>query len=121
MVDPISFVQQSIDVGDSLQKEGKSKRSCTPKSAGFLVKKRKHSSTTYLNIHLYWYLAELYILEQTTYLFPVFLILNGIHGAAWFSIQHEVKSSIFAETTGVAQERVFFVIVDGSKIKPTSI
>lgn len=50
--------------------------------------------------------------SQTTDLLPVFFVLNGIHGAAWFSVQHEVKSSIFAEPTGVAQEGVFFVIVD---------
>ena len=46
------------------------------------------------------------------YLFPVFLVLNGIHSTARFSIEHEVKSGIFAETTGVAQEGVLFIVVD---------
>lgn len=55
------------------------------------------------------------------YLFPVFLIFNRIHSTAWFSIQHEVKSGIFAETTGVAQEGVFFIIVDRpEKCQPPS-
>lgn len=55
------------------------------------------------------------------YLFPVFLIFNRIHSTAWFSIQHEVKSGIFAETTGVAQEGVFFVIIDRpEKCRPYS-
>lgn len=49
----------------------------------------------------------------TAYLFPVLLIFNGIHSTAWFSIKHEVKSGIFAETAGIAQEGVFFIIVDG--------
>lgn len=52
------------------------------------------------------------IKQITAYLFPVFLILNGIHSTTWLCVQHEVKSGIFAETTGVAQERVFFIVVD---------
>lgn len=49
---------------------------------------------------------------MSAHLFPVFFVLYGIHCTAWFCIQHEVKAGIFAETTGIAQERVFFVVVD---------
>lgn len=46
------------------------------------------------------------------YFFPVFLILDGIHSTARFCIQHEVKSGVLAETTGIAQEGVFLIVVD---------
>lgn len=46
------------------------------------------------------------------YLFPVFFVLNGIHSAAGFGVKHEVKASVFTETTGVAQEGVFFIIIN---------
>lgn len=58
--------------------------------------------------------------KVTPYLFPIFLILNGIHSTAWFGIQHEVKSGIFAETTSIAQEGVFFIIVYRPDWKKTS-
>lgn len=58
---------------------------------------------------------------MTAYFFPVFLILNGIHSTAWFCIQHEVKSGVFAETTGVAQEGVFFIVVDRPDRKKKNI
>lgn len=49
---------------------------------------------------------------MTDDLFPVFLILNWIYGTAWLCVKHEVKAGIFAESTSVAQEGVFFIIVD---------
>jgi len=60
-------------------------------------------------------------LQVASYLFPVFFILNGIHCTAWFSIQHEVKSGVFAEATGVAQEGIFFIIVDRPEKKQPPI
>lgn len=50
---------------------------------------------------------------MTAHLFPVFLIFNWIHSTARLCIKHEVKAGIFAESTSIAQEGVFFVIVDG--------
>lgn len=47
------------------------------------------------------------------YLFPIFFIFYRIHSTAGFCIQHEVKACIFTETTGIAQERVLFVIING--------
>ena len=55
-------------------------------------------------------------LAQTwPHLLPVFLILNGVHCAAGLGVEHEVEASVFTEATGVAQEGVLFVIVDGSE------
>ena len=47
------------------------------------------------------------------YLLPVLLVLDGIHSAAGFGVQHEVKAGVFAETTRVAQEGVLLVVIDG--------
>lgn len=49
------------------------------------------------------------------HLLPVLLILNGVHCAAGLGVEHEVEASVFTEATGVAQEGVLFVIVDGSE------
>ena len=49
------------------------------------------------------------------HLLPVFFILNGIHCTARLGIEHEVEASVFTEATGIAQEGVLFIIVDGSE------
>lgn len=49
------------------------------------------------------------------YLLPIFFILNGIHCTARLGIEHEVEASVFTEATGIAQEGVLFIIVDGSE------
>ena len=47
------------------------------------------------------------------HLLPVFFILDGIYRTAGLGIQHEVEASVFAETTGIAEEGILFVVVDG--------
>lgn len=49
------------------------------------------------------------------HLLPVFFILNGIHCTARLGIEHEVKARIFTEATGIAEEGILFIIVDGSE------
>lgn len=49
------------------------------------------------------------------HLLPVFFILNGIYCTARLGVQHEVKASVFTEATGIAEEGVLFIIVDGSE------
>lgn len=49
------------------------------------------------------------------HLLPVFFILNGIHRAARLGIEHEVETSIFTEAAGIAEEGIFFIIIDGSE------
>ena len=51
------------------------------------------------------------------HLLPVFLILDGVHCAAGLGVEHEVEASVFTEATGVAQEGVLFVIVDGPETR----
>lgn len=78
MVDPVSFVQQGVDVGHSLKiqihrlKVGRVK--IKPEAADFVLKK-----LPYTPLHLS-------PQKVIAYLFPVFLILNGIHSTAWFGI-----------------------------------
>ena len=47
------------------------------------------------------------------HLLPVFFILDGIYRTAGLGIEHEVEASVFAETTGIAEEGILFVVVDG--------
>lgn len=57
-----------------------------------------------------------YICTKTvSCLFPVFLILNGIHSTARLCIEHEIKSCIFTEATSIAQEGVLLIIINRSK------
>ncbi len=66
--------------------------------------------TIYINGHLFGYIRYLCL----SYFFPVFFIFYRIHSTAGFCIQHEVKACIFTETTGIAQEWVLLVIINGS-------
>lgn len=58
---------------------------------------------------------------MTSHLFPVFLVLNWIHSTAGLCVKHEVKAGVFAESTRVAQEGVFLVIVDGPNQRNPSV
>lgn len=49
------------------------------------------------------------------HLLPVFFILNGIHRTARLGVEHEVEASVFTEATGIAEEGILFVIIDGSE------
>lgn len=65
-------------------------------------------------VHLdYSFLHYAIYINGFLYLFPIFFIFYRIHSTAGFCIQHEVKACIFTETTGIAQERVLFVIING--------
>ena len=48
-----------------------------------------------------------------TNLLPVLFVLNRIHRTAGAGCQGVVKLGVLTETTGIAQERVSFVVVDG--------
>lgn len=49
------------------------------------------------------------------HLLPVFFILDRIHCTARLGIEHEVETRIFTEATGVAEEGVLFIVIDGSE------
>lgn len=51
--------------------------------------------------------------QMHPYLLSVFFILDGIHCAARLGIKHEVKAGVFTEATGIAEEGILFIIVDG--------
>ena len=54
-------------------------------------------------------------------LLPILFIFNGIYSTTWLGSQSEVKLGIFTETTGIAQERVFLVIVNSSAKCPQKV
>lgn len=66
--------------------------------------------TIYINGNVFLYIRY----SCLSYLFPVFFIFYRIHSTAGSCIQHEVKACIFTETTGIAQEWVLLVIINGS-------
>lgn len=51
--------------------------------------------------------------QLQAYFLPILFILDGIHCAARLGIKHEVKAGIFTEATGIAEEGVLLIIVDG--------
>ena len=55
--------------------------------------------------------------SQKSYLLPVLLILYRVHSAAWFGRETEVKLGILAESTGITQEWILLIIVDGPEEK----
>lgn len=50
-----------------------------------------------------------------SHLLPVFFILNGVHRTARLGVQHEVEASVLTEATGIAEEGVLLVVIDGSE------
>ena len=59
--------------------------------------------------------------KKTSYLLSVFFIFNGINSTTRFSSQCHIKLSVLAKPTSIAEERIFFIIVNGSKHKTTCI
>lgn len=49
------------------------------------------------------------------HLLPVFFVLDRIHRAAGFGIEHEVETRVFTEATGIAEEGILFIVIDGSE------
>ena len=49
-------------------------------------------------------------------LFAVVLVLDGVNGAAWPAGQRVLKFGILAETTGITQKRILFVVIDGATL-----
>lgn len=52
------------------------------------------------------------------YLLAVLIILYRVHSTAGLGLQGEVKLGVLAEPTGIAEEGVLLVIVDGPAGKP---
>jgi hypothetical protein len=72
------------------------------------------------SVELQLFVQTISFLQQSVHcghrFFPVFIILNGVHSTAWLGSQSEVKLGIFAETTSIAQEWIFLIIIDRSAL-----
>lgn len=54
------------------------------------------------------------------HLLAILLVLDGVHGAAGLGVEHEVKASVFTEATGIAQEGILLIIIDGPERQGSS-
>lgn len=54
------------------------------------------------------------------HLLAILLVLDGVHGAAGLGVEHEVEAGVFTETTGIAQEGILLIIIDGPERQGSS-
>lgn len=51
------------------------------------------------------------------HLLAILLVLDGVHGAAGLGVEHEVEAGVFTEATGIAQEGILLIVIDGPERK----
>lgn len=65
-------------------------------------------------------LAQSPSISCQAHLLAVLLVLNGVHSTAGLGVEHEVKAGVFTEATGIAQEGILLIVIDGPERQGSS-